>query len=401
MRTIILCGVLFTTVCANVNAQPSEPAKDLTVRAEYTLKTPRTREPVLGGSKDKVAVTVWIPSGVKTVRGAVCNPFSKGEDVSKHWQAACRHWKFAYVQVDFDAVKKDEFGILKTGLNDLAKESQHPELAHVPLCFLGMSRGGGMSMQLTELMPERTIACAPVCLEVGPESDAARRVPAITIFGEKDGSQMEKLLTKLPAARKQNAQWAIAVQWNRKHEFGQANNLAFVFFDDVISRRVPGKFDAGKPVKLAELSPESGWLGDTDAWNKTGAIPTIAAWKDYKGDRDSACWFPSHRVAATWQAFVSGTKDVTIAEPAGLGDGQAFTLRPATKPITLKLTLAPSLKPTKVELWNGNERLAEKTEAPWAFDVTLKPGVHALHAVVSQKEIASRTSRPHTIVVGE
>ncbi len=401
MRAVILCGALCATICVSLTADANEPAKDITVRAEYTLKTPRTREPVLGGSKDKVAVTVWIPSGVKTVRGAVCNPFSKGEDVSKHWQAACRQWKFAYVQVDFDAVKKDEFSILKTGLNDLAKESQHPELAHMPLCFIGMSRGGGMSMQLTELMPERTIASAPVCLEVGPESEASRRIPALTIFGEKDGSQMEKLLTKLPTARKQNSQWAIAVQWNRKHEFGQANNLAFVFFDDVISRRVPRDTDAGKPVKLAELSPESGWLGDTDAWSKTGSLPTISEWKDYKGDRDKACWFPSHRVAATWQAFVSGTKDVTITEPAGLGDGQAFALRPANKPVAVKLTVAATLKPTKVELWSGNERLAEKTEGPWNFEVSLKPGIHAIYAVVTQKDIAPRTSRPHTIVVGE
>lgn len=85
-------------------------------------------------------VSVWIPDGVKTVRGGICNPFSKGDDVSKHWQAACRHWQFAYVQVDFDAVKKEEFALLKTGLTDLAKQTKHPELEHLPLCFTGMSR---------------------------------------------------------------------------------------------------------------------------------------------------------------------------------------------------------------------------------------------------------------------
>ncbi|MFM8273793.1 MAG: hypothetical protein ACKODX_15890, partial [Gemmata sp.] len=150
MPRIHLLAALTASVFATASLadEPQPVPKDETYRAEYTLKTPRTRDPVLGGSKDKVGFSVWIPPGVKTVRGGVCNPFSKGDPVSKHWQAACRRWGFAYVQMDFDAVKKDEFGLLKTALTDLAKQSGHPELEHLPLCFTGMSRGGGMSVQL-------------------------------------------------------------------------------------------------------------------------------------------------------------------------------------------------------------------------------------------------------------
>ncbi len=294
------------------------PAADTTVRTELPLKVARSREPVLGGSKDKVYFSVWIPEGVKTVRGAVCNPFSRDEAVSKHWQAACRNWQFAYVQTDFDAVKKVEFALLSAALTELAKTSGHPELAHVPFCFLGMSRGGGMSMQLGELMPERTIAIAPVCLEVGPESEASRHIPVITIFGEKDGAQMTKLLDKFPLARKQGARWALAPQWNRKHEFGQANNLAFAFFDDVIAKRVSANANPDQPVKLKEISLESGWLGDSSTWSKDGTRPAIAAYADFKGDRQKACWFPSQRVAAVWQAFVGASKSITINEPRAL-----------------------------------------------------------------------------------
>jgi hypothetical protein len=377
----------------------AEPPKDITARVEYTLKTARTRDPVLGGARDKVFVSVWIPAGVKTVRGGICNPFSKGDDVGKHWQAACRHWQFAYVQVDFDAVKKEEFTLLKTGLTDLAKETKHPELEHLPLCFTGMSRGGGMSMQLAELMPGRTIACAPVCLEVGPGSDATRRVPVMTVFGEKDGSQMQLLLEKVPAERKLGARFGIAVQWNRKHEFALANNLSFVFFDDVLSRRLPKQPVADKPTPLADISLEDGWLGDTGTWGNDGKIPTIAVWKDFKGDRDSACWFPSQRTAAVWQAFVGASKDVTITEPPGLGDKQPFVLQSAAKPVSVTLKLADTLKPKKVVLWDADQRLAEKTEAPWTFAVSLKPGIHAL--IVTVEDGGSRTSRPHTVVVAE
>jgi len=396
--TRILLAILFTASAAVVGAEQT-PIEDLTARVEYTLKTARTRDPVLGGPRDKVSVSVWIPDGVKTLRGGICNPFSKGDDVGKHWQAACRHWRFAYVQVDFDAVKKEEFTLLATGLTDLAKKSGHPELEHLPMCFTGMSRGGGMSMQLAELMPERTIAVAPVCLEVGPGSDATRRVPVMTVFGEKDGSQMEKLLTKLPAERKLEARYGIAVQWNRKHEFALANNLSFVFFDDVITRRLRKQTVADKPTPLADIPLADGSLGDLGTWGKDGKVPTIAAWKDFKGDPAAACWFPSQRSAAVWQAFVGASKNVTIAEPPGLGDKQPFVLHSAQKPVTVKLTFGDGMKPARVVLWDADQQLAEKTEGPWVFEVSLKPGIHSLIAIV--EDGGRLTSRPHTIVVGE
>jgi len=365
------------------------------------LKTPRSRDPVLGGSRDKVFFQIWIPAGVKTVRGAICNPFSKDEPVSKHWQAACRHWRFAYLQTDFDGVKKDDFSLLPTALIELAKQSGHPEIEHMPFCWTGMSRGGGMSMQFSELLPERTITSVPVCLEVGPASEATRSIPVLTVFGERDGSQMEKLLGKLPLERKQDARWSIAVQWNRKHEFGQANNLSFVFLDDVISRRVSAAMSADKVATLNDFPLEEGWLGDHSTWSKDGQRPTIHAWNDFPADRTWACWLPSQRVAATWQAFVAGTKEITVNEPAGLGDGQKFELHSASKPVTVKLTIDKRLTPTKVELWDAHQCVAERTEAPWEFEVRLPPGIHSLIATVRSPLPSVRTSRPHTIVVGD
>ena len=397
-----LAGVLvLMAACLGIEtAQPAD-TQDVTVRTELPLLTPRSRDPVLGGARDRVFFQVWIPAGVKTVRGAVCNPFSRDEGISAHWKAVCRHWRFAYVQTDFDAVRKDEFGLLPRALADLAGKSGHPELAHMPLCFTGMSRGGGMSMQMAELLPERTLASVPVCLEVGPASAATRRIPVITVFGERDGAQMAKLLAKLPAERKQDARWGIAVQWGRGHEFGQANNLSFLFLDDVIARRLPSDPAADKPALLRDIPLEDGWLGDPSTWGKDGRRPTIQPWKDFAGDRDRACWFPSQRVAAVWQAFVAGSKDITLTEPAGLGDGQKFAAHPAGKPVGVKLKLGTNLKPAKVELWDAHEKLAEKVEAPWSFEVVLKPGVHALFATVQQADQPPRTSRPHTIVVAE
>lgn len=374
-------------------------AEDLRATAEYTLKTPRSRDPVLGGTRDKVRVSVWIPDGIKVVRGGICNPFSDGKKVGAHWQAACRHWQFAYVQVDFDAVRRDEFTLLATGLADLAKQTGHPELEHLPMCFTGMSRGGGISKDLAELMPERAIASVPVCLEIGPGTDAGRRVPMVTIFGENDGAQMKLLLAKLPAERKLGARFGIAVQWHRNHEYGQANNLSFVFLDDVIARRLPRQPVAEGPTPLADFPLEEGWLGDVATWGKDGRLPTVATWQDYKGDRDAACWFPSRRTAAVWQAFVGGSKSVTITEPPGLGDKQKFMSHSAGKPVTVGLELGDGVRPERVELWDADRRLAAKTEGPWTFEVSLAPGIHSLIATV--EDGGRRSSRPHTFVVAE
>lgn len=357
-------------------------------KTELTLKTARSREPVLGGPRDKLRVAVWIPPGVKTVRGAVVNPFARDEPPQKHWMAACAHWHFVLVGTDFDGVKKDEYDLLLAGLKELAKSSGHAELNTIPLCFTGMSRGGGMSMQLAERWADRTLATAPVCLEVGPTTPAGRALPAITLFGEKDGQQMKLLRAKLPEARTQDAQWAIAVQWNRRHEFGQANNLTFVLFDEALRLRTPA---------LKTLAVEDGWLGDVATWNKDGVRPKVFAAKGFMGDKSDTAWFPSERVARTWQAFVASSRDVTITAPAGLGDKQAFVPHRADKPITV--TLAIKGTPGKVELWSGEKRLAEKTASPWNFEVKLPAGIHPLYAVATEDGKAEKCSRPHTIVV--
>jgi hypothetical protein len=59
------------------------------------------------------------------------------------------------------------------------------------------------------------------------------------------------------------------------------------------------------------------------------------------------------------------------------------------------------MKPERVELWDAHQRLAERTEAPWNFQVSLQPGIHALIVTAQEAGQPPRTSRPHTIVVAE
>lgn len=56
-------------------------------------------------------------------------------------------------------------------------------------------------------------------------------------------------------------------------------------------------------------------------------------------------------------------------------------------------------KPTAVEVWNGNTRLATISAEPWEAEVgPLTPGVHSI-IVKAIGPDARRSSRPHTIVV--
>ena len=160
-------------------------AGDTVHSVEPTLAKPKkTGDKRVVEPLDKVHLNVWIPDGVKAVRGAVVNPFYAKAVEQKHWQEACRVWGFALVGADYFGVANTDFApTLKAGLTTLAAELKRPELEHIPFMFVGMSAGAGMSVKFAAQMPERVLALGLVCLEVGPTDDALRKIPTLTVFG--------------------------------------------------------------------------------------------------------------------------------------------------------------------------------------------------------------------------
>jgi hypothetical protein len=98
-----------------------------------------------------------------------------------------------------------------------------------------------------------------------------------------------------------------------------------------------------------------------------------------------------------WQGFVGASRDVTIIEPPGLGDKQPFILYSAGKKMTVKISINNEIKPTRIILRDEAKLIAEKTEGPWVFEISLKHG--SLIATVDAG--GQKASRPHTIVVGD
>ena len=380
-------------------ARPAEPGTALTVKVK--LKTPKSaRDQRMGQTPGEVSMSMYVPAGAKVIRGAVLNPFYEDTVKQAHWRAAVGLWDFALIGTNFFGVRNDELGeTLLAGLRRLAEASGRAEVANVPLCPVGMSIGAGLTTRIVEAMPDRVLAAGPVCLEVGPRDAPSGSVPMITLFGERDGRQMELLAGKLPEARARGARWATAVQWRLRHDFARANNLLMPLFARAIAHRYPrGATPQAGPVKLTDRPLADGWLGDPNTW--AGDLATIAPAKDYKGDPARACWLPDAYVAAVWQAFVVREPKLSIAAPDGLGDGKPFSTHPAGRAIGVRVTLAEGLAPKRLELYDGDRRLAAFGEGKLELTLDgLAPGVHALIAVATDPAGRKLVSRPNTLVV--
>ncbi len=258
-----------------------------------------------------------------------------------------------------------------------------------------------MSVNIAAAIPERVIAAAPVCLEVGPKNEVSNAIPMVTIFGERDGKQMEKLAAKLPIARKANAQWAIAVQWGRKHEFHKANNLIMPFFDAVIQKRYPELLNPKEgPPKLLPFPDDASWLGAKDDWGESPA--EIRPWVNLTREfaEKTTCWFPDADFAATWQAFVVKRPKLKIKSPPGLGGGQKLIIHPAGKSISVEVAVPDDVEWKRLAIHRGARRIATNNSEQATFTVDeLKAGIHPLIAVGIDKDGKLHRSEPHTLLV--
>ncbi len=399
-------GCIYLLTAAFVVSLAAARAEDKIINLEAPLSKPKKMSERSEGAADKVPYAVWIPDGVPVLHGAMVNPFYVKAAGQKHWQEACRQWGFVVVGANYFGVSNTEFApSLAAALKDAGAKSGHPELERASLLFAGMSAGAGMSTQFAAQMPERTIAVGPVCLEVGPKTPESRLIPTITIFGQKDGKQMEQLLTKLPAERAEHAQWGIAPQWGRGHEYARANNLVLPYFDRAVRQRLPRAGSSDGDSKLVNLDEAKGWLGDVDSWQ--APLATIGSFADYAGDKTKAAWLPDRYLAFCWRAFVAHKPALKITSPSGMGDGAAFDPFAADAPLAVTIDCqAAGDTVAAVELFDGDVPLGKAAvenggKIPVNITIAkLERGLKALHAMgydAAGKPVA--TSTLSTIVV--
>jgi hypothetical protein len=319
-----------------------------------------------------VTYTLWIPDGVKTLRGIIVHQHGAGTTASiegstaaydLHWQALAKKWDCAlwgssyHVQNEkidispgaselwFDPRRGSEKTFLK-GLADFAAKSGHPEIDKVPWALWGHSGGGIWSDVMTTLHPDRVIAVwmrsgSSLMFLTHPEFARAEvpaalyAIPMMTNPGVKEKpkpdpaapdnrTEVEKLkgpwLGNIATFREYRAKGGLigfSPDPRTGHECGDSRYLAIPFLDACLAARLPDKGSTSQTLK--PMVTNKAWLAPL-----FGDEAKPAA--DYKGNANEAVWLPNEAVAKAWMEYVkTGATSDTTPPPA------PFNVKTSTK----------------------------------------------------------------------
>ena len=187
---------------------------------------------------------------------------------------------------------------LLLSLSEFGMQSGHPELANIPIVFVGHSMGGCTAYGFSRAHGARVagfITMKGACHNTGDPA-AAAAVPGYFLIGDADAPyRRENITAVFEAGRAAGAPWAISID-----DFGHGPivdlDLMFDWIDGVLAARLP--LTAGAPLRA--MPETDGWLGD----RSNGLISTYEC---YGSARASASWLPSEPTALNWQRMARGT----------------------------------------------------------------------------------------------
>ena len=189
----------------------------------------------------------------------------------------------------------------QTLLNALAAfgtQSQHPELANIPIFFVGHSMGGCTAYGFSRVHGARVAGFLTMkggCHSPAPAA-AAVSVPGHFLIGAVDEQyRRENITAVFEAGRAAGAPWAVSID-PFQHGPILDFDLMFDWIDAVLAARLP--LTPGAPLR--EIAITDGWLGD----RSSGTIATYAC---FGSTRSSASWLPSQETALDWQRMAKGT----------------------------------------------------------------------------------------------
>jgi hypothetical protein len=338
-----------------------------------------------------VTFTVWVPDGVKTLRGVIVHQHGCGSGACKggataaydlHWQALAKKWDCALLGPSYQQEDKQNCrlwcdprnGSGKTflkALSDLAAKSGHPELETVPWCLWGHSGGGFWASLMQAAHPERIVAIwcrsgtAFEAWEKGqipkPEiPETAYGVPVMLNPGAKENGDKRfngawtGALAMFKAYRAKGAPVGLAPDPRTSHECGDSRYLAIPFFDACLAMRLPEKGSADQ--KLRPVDAKAAWLA---APLSDMAEPAAA----HAGKPEEAVWLPNEAVAKAWAEYV---------KTGAVGDAT-----PPPAPTNIKVTPA-----------------AEGAEITWDAEADFESGLKGFVILRDGKEIAALPEKP-------
>ncbi len=313
----------------------------------YRVRYDAPASPQPGELGFPVNYTIWLPPGVKELRGVIVHQHGCGEGSCKsgltgtfdlHWQALAKKHACALLAPSYEQPDKADCQLwcdprngssaaFQRGLADLGKKSGHPELATVPWALWGHSGGGHWAGGMVLLHPDRVAAAwlrsgVPLLTEDPKRTgikahtipDAALRVPVMCNPGTKEGVTVKEgrfagvwpaNSAFFTAMRGKGALIGVAVDPLTAHECGNARYLAIPWLDACLAARLPAK--AGDPLQpmpatAAHLAPL--YLGE-------GEIPAPVPATKFSGAVEKSVWLPGESVAKAWAQYV---KDTAIAD---------------------------------------------------------------------------------------
>lgn len=292
-----------------------------------------------------VTYRLWIPDGVKFLRGIIVHQHGCGKGASEggetaaddlHWQALAAKWDCALLGPSYQQEDKQNCRLwcdprngsrarFLQGLTDLAKASGHPEIETVPWCLWGHSGGGFWASLMMTSDPSRVMAAwlrsgtAFSAWEKGeiarPEiPDGAYRIPIVCNPGlkERDDQRFSSAWTgamaMFTAFRAKGAPICFAPDPRTGHECGESRDLAIPFFDACLAERLPSAGSGKQP--LAELKSQTAWLGDISTFKTSPA-------EQATGKPEPVAYLVNKAVALAWMEYCkTGTVGDATPPPA-------------------------------------------------------------------------------------
>ena len=272
-----------------------------------------------GNNYDKAEFSLWYPNNAKYLRAVVVlmpgsNRDGRSMVEDSAWQAFATRHKLALMGCRFtDKQQGQSEGYIEAShgsgqalldvLSAFAGRSKHPELAGAPLLLWGWSAGCEFNYEFVACKPKRVVAFIVNkggFYHTALASQEARNVPGILFIGGKDLEFRTNMIAGLFGMNRQaGALWALAEEPSAAHVVGRSQEMATIFFEDVLALRLGApSLNANDSTTLRTVLEKTGFVGDLKA-------KTFRAVVDAGAPNYSKAWLPTMRVARAWQALVT------------------------------------------------------------------------------------------------
>ena len=274
-----------------------------------------TLEP--GAVYNMAAFKLWHNPEVQRIRGILMlNPGSNGDGRGmvddSYWQDFATKHDLALMGTYFTyhrhvnmmiehyiKVSEGSGQALINAIDQFAKDSGHQELSYAPFLLWGHSAGGELNHEIAAWLPERVIAYVVnqggyYYSSVPPE--ATRKTPGLYFVGLDDLVSRNTIIKGIfTTNRRAGALWTYVEEKGVGHEVVGSRDLALVFFEEVMNKRLPDDAMGYKAL-----------LPVTEAMGVKGSIITheIIGQDNNEVKLEETSWLISERLAEAWQALV-------------------------------------------------------------------------------------------------